>query len=286
MKDLKIGWIGLGIMGTPMASSLIKKGYDLTVYNRDPNKSLNLQSQGAEIANDPAALISAVDIVVVMVTNDQAIKDIFEGENGLLSTQTKNKTIINMSTVSPEISIRMERRCVENGNYYIDAPVSGSVKQATDATLVIIAGGDKNTFDHIKPLLEAIGKLAIHVGEVGSGNRVKLIVNTFLAIQAQALSEAMSFADDLQIDKSELMTILNNGALGSPFIKIKGEAILEGNFKPAFSLNNIVKDLKLATDIGLKYPLGKTALQSYQSAANEYGEDDIISIFNSLKKGN
>jgi 3-hydroxyisobutyrate dehydrogenase len=286
MKDLKIGWIGLGIMGSPMASSLIKKGYDLTVYNRDHKKSLNLQSQGAAIANDPASLISNVDIVVIMVTNDEAIKEIFEGENGLLSVHTKERTIINMSTVSPEISIRMEKICNENGNFYIDAPVSGSVKQATEATLVIIAGGDKKTFENVKPVLESIGKLAIHVGEVGSGNRVKLIVNTFLAIQAQALSEAMSFADDLQVDKSELMTILNNSALASPFIKIKGDAILDGNFKPAFSLNNIVKDLQLAEDIGLNYPLGKTALRSYQSAAHEYGEDDIISIFNSLKKGN
>jgi len=286
MKKSTIGWIGLGTMGIPMANSLLRNDYDLTVYNRNPEKVRTLEDQGAKVAVSPADLISKVETVIVMVTDDQAIKDIFEGPDGLLSIDTNGKTIINMSTVSPEISIQMEALCKQRGNYYLDAPVSGSVKQATEATLVIIAGGEASVFENAKPILESLGKVALRFGEVGSGNRVKLIVNTFLAIQAQALAEALSFAKDLQVDQAALMDVLNSGALGSPFVKIKGEAIVGNNFKPAFSLNNIVKDLKLAKEIGLNYPLGTTALNSYQSAAAEHGSDDIISIYNALKGAN
>ncbi|RZK64321.1 MAG: NAD(P)-dependent oxidoreductase [Pedobacter sp.] len=284
MKQQTIGWIGLGTMGNPMANSLIKNGYQLTVYNRDLEKAKAFEELGAAIAKSPSELIAAVDIVIVMVTDDKAIKDIFEGDSGLLKSEAFGKTIINMSTVSPEISQHMNSLCTELGHRYMDAPVSGSVKQANEATLIIIAGAEISLFESVKPVLETIGKLAIRFGEVGAGNRVKLIVNTFLAIQAQALAEAMCFAEDLQVDKSELLNVLNNSALGSPFIKIKGEAIVGQNFAPAFSLQNIVKDLRLAEDIGLNYPIGKTALQSYKSAAAEYGKEDIIAIFSALQK--
>jgi 3-hydroxyisobutyrate dehydrogenase len=286
MKRLKIGWIGLGTMGIPMANSLIKSGYELTVFNRNADKTQSLQEQGAAVSESPAALIAQVDIIIVMVTDDNAIKEIFQGESGLLSAQARGKTIINMSTVSPAVSIEMEALCSQQGNHYLDAPVSGSVKQATEATLIIIAGGKSEVFEKVKPVLESMGKLAIRFGDIGAGNRVKLIVNTFLAIQAQALAEAMRFAEDLQVDKTELMNVLNNSALASPFIKIKGEAVIADNFKPAFSMNNIVKDLKLAQDIGLCYPLGEMALNSYESAAAAYGSEDIISIFNAIKSAN
>ncbi|MEJ7559593.1 MAG: NAD(P)-dependent oxidoreductase [Pedobacter sp.] len=281
-----IGWIGLGTMGIPMANSLIKDGYELTVYNRNPGKTQTLKQQGAAVAESPADLIARVDIVIIMVTDDKAVREIFQGENGLLSAQAQGKTIINMSTVSPEIAIEMEALCTTQGNHYLDAPVSGSVKQATEATLVIIAGGNSAVFEEVKPVLESIGKLAIRFGEIGSGNRVKLIVNTLLAIQAQALAEAMRFAENLQVNQLELMNVLNNSALASPFLKIKGDAIVSGNFAPAFSLNNILKDLKLAKDIGLNYPLGLTALDSYQAAASAFGSDDIIGVYNSLDSEN
>jgi 3-hydroxyisobutyrate dehydrogenase len=181
MKRLKIGWIGLGTMGIPMANSLIKSGYELTVFNRNADKTQSLQEQGAAVSESPAALIAQVDIIIVMVTDDNAIKEIFQGESGLLSAQARGKTIINMSTVSPAVSIEMEALCSQQGNHYLDAPVSGSVKQATEATLIIIAGGKSEVFEKVKPVLESMGKLAIRFGDIGAGNRVKLIVNTFLA---------------------------------------------------------------------------------------------------------
>ena len=286
MNNLKIGWIGLGTMGIPMANSLLRAGFDLTTYNRTQGKDLMLEGQSNVSVSSPAELISTVDIVIVMVTDDQAINDIFEGGDGLFSAAITGKIIINMSTVSPAISIKMAALCHDQGNKYLDAPVSGSVKQATEATLVIIVGGDEDLFVQVKPILETMGKLVIRFGGVGSGNNVKLIVNTFLAIQAQALAEALAFAEKLDVGKAELMNVLNNGALGSPFVKIKGEAILSDNYKPAFTLNNIVKDLRLAKDIGLNFPLGLTALSSYESAAPEYGSLDIIGVVKAIRADN
>ena len=286
MNNLKIGWIGLGTMGIPMANSLLRAGFDLTTYNRTQGKDLMLEGQSNVSVSSPAELISTVDIVIIMVTDDQAINDIFEGGDGLFSAAITGKIIINMSTVSPAISIKMAALCRDQGNKYLDAPVSGSVKQATEATLVIIVGGDEDLFVKVKPILETMGKLVIRFGGVGSGNNVKLIVNTFLAIQAQALAEALAFAEKLDVDKAELMNVLNNGALGSPFVKIKGEAILSDNYKPAFTLNNIVKDLRLAKDIGLNFPLGLTALSSYESAAPEYGSLDIIGVVKAIRADN
>lgn len=285
MKSQKIGWIGLGTMGIPMVQSLLRADYSVTAFNRSRAKANAIQKEGVELVDTPAALISNTDVVIIMVTDDQAIKDISQGVGGLLSAEVSGKTIINMSTVSPAISTEMEALCLANGHRYLDAPVSGSVKQATEATLVIIAGGDQEVFEEVKPILESLGKLAIRFGATGSGNKVKLIVNTFLAIQAQALAEAMAFAEKLDVDQNELMTVLNSGALGSPFVKIKGEAILANNFKPAFSLNNIVKDLKLASDIGLDFPLGTTALHTFDSAAATYGTEDIIGVINALRSG-
>jgi 3-hydroxyisobutyrate dehydrogenase len=219
-----------------------------------------------------------------MVTDDRAIHDIFKGDNGLLSAGVSGKIIINMSTVSPAISKEMAAACVQQGNQYLDAPVSGSVKQAQEAQLVIMAGGDESTFEKAKPILEKIGRLAMLVGETGAGNTAKLVINTLLGIQAQALAEAVVFAQQKGINTTDLVTLVNNSALGSPFIKIKGEALLNNNFTAAFSLSNIAKDLRLAKDIGLSTPLGKVAYQTFQDAEPALGNEDIIAVYKQINR--
>lgn len=283
MNKVKIGWIGLGLMGAPMSQQLLKAGYPVTVYNRSKDKEGALKEQGAETANAPAELISQTDVVIIMVTDDKAIQEIFSGENGLLSAAVNDKVIINMSTVSPAISKQMADLCSEQGNQYLDAPVSGSVKQAETAQLVIMAGGDESAFAKVKPVLECMGKMAVNVGPVGAGNTAKLAINMLLAIHAQALAEAVVLANQNGIDTETLLNLLNNGALANPFMKIKGDAILNDNYTPAFSLNNIVKDLLLAKDIGLSAPLGEAALATYQSAKEKYGEEDIIAVIKEVR---
>jgi len=265
-------------MGNPMSQQLIKANYAVTVYNRTKEKEDAIKAQGATTAPTPSALIQQNDVVIIMVSDDKAIKDIFYGDDGLLGAKTSGKVIINMSTVSPAISKEVGAKCLEQGNHYLDAPVSGSVKQAQEGSLVVMVGGDATAFEQVKPVLEKLGKLAMLVGDNGAGNVAKLAINTLLGIAAQGLAETVILAKNNGIDPGDLTTLINNSALGSTFGKIKGEAIVNDNYKAAFALKLIAKDLRLAKDIGLSTPLGNTVHQTFQQAETEYGNEDIIAI--------
>ncbi|EOR93320.1 2-hydroxy-3-oxopropionate reductase [Arcticibacter svalbardensis MN12-7] len=278
MNTTKIGFIGLGIMGMPMALNLIKAGFPVTIYNRTKAKEEVLKAEGALVASSPAALMQENEVIIIMVTDDEAIKHLFTDENGLLSAKVSAKTIVNMSTVSPGISREMAGLCKQQGNEYIDAPVSGSVKQAESGQLVIMVGGERSAFGQVKPILDYLGKLTLFVGSHGAGNTAKLAINALLAIQAQGLAEATVFARDKGIELEDLFEMINNSAIGNTFIKIKSSLILEENYKPAFALKNIVKDLRLAKAEGLDSPLANAAYDTFQQAEPTYGEEDIIAV--------
>jgi 3-hydroxyisobutyrate dehydrogenase len=283
MSTSKIGWIGLGKMGIPMSQQLIKAGYPVTVYNRSKGKEDSLTSAGAATADTPRDLIQQTDVLIIMVSDDKAINDIFNGDNGLLAAKTTGKIIINMSTVSPAISKQVALLCGHQGNHYLDAPVSGSVKQAQDGQLVIMVGGNYAAFEQAKPILEKIGKLAMLVGDNGAGNTAKLAINTLLAFHAQGLSEAVILAEKNGIKTEDLLTLINNSALGNPFGKIKGDAIISNNYQAVFALKHIAKDLRLAKDIGLSTPLGQTVFTTFQDAEGQFGEEDIIAIIKQVR---
>ncbi|MBB5396621.1 NAD(P)-dependent oxidoreductase [Mucilaginibacter sp. AK015] len=280
----KIGWIGLGLMGNPMSQQLLKAGYPLTVYNRHKDKEAGLIQQGAGTASTPKELLQQTDIVIIMVTDDKAIREIFEGENGLLQADVSNKVIVNMSTVSPGINKEMAELCGQQGNHLLDAPVSGSVKQAETAQLVIMAGGDNDVFEQVKPILEKLGKMVTNVGTIGAGNAAKLAINTLLSFYTQGLAEAVILAKNNGIEPETLLNLLSNTAIGNPYSKLKGEAIVNNNFKAAFTLKNIVKDLQLSRDIGLDTPLGQTALKTFEAASAKFGDEDLIAIYKHLDK--
>jgi 3-hydroxyisobutyrate dehydrogenase len=217
-----------------------------------------------------------------MVSDDQAVREIFNGVNGLLSAKTTGKIIVNMSTVSPGVSKEMAVLSVEFGHEYIDAPVSGSVKQAQEGQLVIMAGGSESTFVKVKPILEVLGKMAILVGGTGAGNSTKLAINSLLALYAQGLAETVIFANQQGIKTEDLLTLIGQAALGNIFTKIKGDAILNDQYKAAFALKHIVKDLTLAKNEGLSSPLATTALETFKQAEPSYGEEDIIAVIKQL----
>lgn len=280
MKATKIGWIGLGKMGVPMAAQLIKGGYPLTVYNRNKEKTLKIAGASAP---SPAAIIQRSDVVLIMVSDDDATKEVFTGDQGLLSARATGKIIINMSTVSPGISREMALLCKEQNNHYLDAPVSGSVKQAEEGQLVIMVGGEENIFQEVKPILEYLGKLALLVGGHGSGNAAKLAINVMLAFQAQGLAEALVFARQNNIKAEDFTNLINNSALGNTFVKIKGDALLQNNFQAMFALKHIAKDLRLAKGEGLATPLGKIVFETFQQAELQFGDEDIIAIIKQIK---
>ncbi|WP_316794938.1 NAD(P)-dependent oxidoreductase [Pedobacter agri] len=279
---MNIGWIGLGNMGIPMAAQLINAGYKVSVYNRSKDKGIELNKLGSTIAETPKSLLENVDIVIIMVSDDEAIKQIFESENGLLSAEASGKIIINMSTVSPAVSKAMDQKSQQKGNAYLDAPVSGSVKQAETGQLVIMVGGDETVFEKAKPVLDTLGKLTLRVGETGAGNQAKLAINSLLALYAQGLAETVLFANNNGIKTDDLLNLINNAAIGNIFTKIKGDAILADHYKPAFALKHIVKDLRLARDEGISSPLAETALKTFESAEAAFGEEDLIAVIKSL----
>ena len=283
MEKTTIGWIGLGNMGIPMSQRLISAGYPVTVYNRTSQKASALKAAGASTAATPAELITQTEVVFMMVSDDAAIKDIFQGDNGLLKAQTTRKLFINMSTVSPGISRQTAELCRKQGSEYLDAPVSGSVKQAQDGQLVIMVGGTRSAFEKASPLLQHLGRLALHVGDHGAGNTAKLAINVLLGIHAQGLAEATLFAERHGIKTEDFMNIFNNSAMGNAFGRAKGEAITAGNYKPAFALKLIAKDLRLAHAECLDTPLAETCFRSFQQAEPAFGDLDIIGIIKQVE---
>lgn len=283
MNTITIGWIGLGNMGIPMSQRLMNAGYPVTVYNRNRAKEAALKTAGATTADTPAALISKTDVVFLMVTDDQATRDIFAGDQGLLSAKTSGKLIINMSTISPAISQEFGGLCKQQGNEYLDAPVSGSVKQALEGQLVVMVGGSKPAFEKAAPLLQHLGRLSLHLGDHGAGNTAKLAINVLLSFHAQGLAEATLFAQQHGVKIEDFMTIFNNSAMSNVFGKIKGDAILAGNYRAAFSIKNIAKDLRLAKALGLTTPLAETAYKTFQQAEPEYGDLDIIAVIKQVE---
>ena len=219
MNNIKLGWLGLGTMGMPMSRRHIDAGYPVTVYNRSKEKEAALKSAGASIATTPAHLIRQTDIVFLMVSDDQAVRDCFNGEKGLLAANATGKLIVNMSTVSPGISRELAAACKQQGNEYLDAPVSGSVKQAQEGQLVVMVGGSPEAYEKIYPLLQPLGKLVLHLGEAGAGNTIKLAINLLLSFHTQGLAEATLFANQHGIRTEDFMNVMNNGAMGNPFIQ-------------------------------------------------------------------
>lgn len=282
--NTKIGWTGLGKMGVPMSLRLLRSGYPVTVYNRTIEKEEILLHEGALSASSPSELIMQTDLIVLMVADDRAVRDVFLGKDGLLSPDgISGKIIVNMSTVSAGISVEMAGLCLAAGHHYLDAPVSGSVRQAESGELVVMAGGEKDIFDQIRPVLDVIGKLAVYAGTTGSGNTMKLAVNALLGIISQGLAEVVLFAKDQGLETSDLLKVIQNSALGNVYMKIKGEAILQDNYQAAFALKHIAKDLRLAKDAGFCSPLGKTVLETFQRAEPEHAEEDIIAVIKALK---
>jgi len=283
--NLKLGWIGLGNIGNPMVRNLLKAGFEVAVFNRTKDKETPLIEAGATSANSPQELMENCDVVLTMLSNDAAVKEIFEGKSGLLSKEYPGKIIINMSTVSPETSRYLASICNKHQIGFIDAPVSGSVKPAQEGTLVILVGGSAENYELAKPIFNALGKISIHVGAAGVASSAKLAINYLLGLNLQGLAETILFAENNGVSKEDMLTIVNEGACGNGITKIKSSSILNDSYPAAFALKHLAKDLKLAKDAGLDSPLFHPLYDSYNRALHEgLGDEDVMAIIKSLKR--
>ena len=285
MKQIKLGWIGLGNMGNPMVKNLLKAGYEVAVFNRTKSKETELINAGATSVNSPEQLIATCDVVFTMLSNDEAVKNIFEGDLGLLSKPHPDKLIIDMSTIAPETSRYLSAKCTAQNINFLEAPVSGSVKPAQDGTLIILVGGTVENYKKAKPYFDVLGKLSVHVGGAGVGSSAKLAINYLLGLNLQGLAETVLFAEKNGVSKQDMLTIINEGACGNGITKLKSAAILNNDDPAAFALKHLVKDLNLAKDAGLNSPLIKPLADSFDAAQNNgLGEEDAMAIMKYLQK--
>jgi 3-hydroxyisobutyrate dehydrogenase-like beta-hydroxyacid dehydrogenase len=270
----KVGFIGLGVMGSQMVNRLLSKGHTVTGYNRTRTKAQWLVEKGMTWADSPRAVASASDYTFAMVTNAVAIQAISEGPDGLLAGLSSGKTFIDMSTVSPTVSRTLAAKVRALGADMVDSPVSGSVITLQEGKLSLMVGGRKETFEKIKSLLLDIGPKVTHVGDNGLALSMKIAVNLSLAVQMLAFSEGVLLAEKSGIARDTAVDVLVNSAIASPMIKYRGPFVLQQPEEAWFDVNMMQKDMVLAMELGrqLDVPLPTTAVSNeFLTAARGMG---------------
>ena len=280
MKTENVGFIGLGNMGNPMAKNLEKAGFPLAVYNRNIARTTDFVAQST-VYSEVTDLIGASDVVFTMLTNDDAVEEVY---GKILEQPISGKLFVDMSTIAQDVSINLANKLKAKGAAFLDAPVAGSTKPAAEGTLIIMVGGEQTDLERARPYLEKMGKSIKHLGENGKGIAAKLAINYFLSIIYQGLAETILFSDQLGIERSEMLEIINDSASGSGATKVKTPLLVEGNYTAAFALDLMLKDIRLAQQAGATYPLLGTLLDTYQKAhENGLGQLDVIGIIESIK---
>jgi 2-hydroxy-3-oxopropionate reductase len=255
-----IGFIGLGIMGRPMAKNLIKAGYKLAVYDKFA-KFDDLVALGAEGASSNKDAASKSDIIITMLPNSPHVKEAVLGQGGVIEGAKAGAVVVDMSSIAPAASQEVGAALKAKGIEFLDAPVSGGEPKAVDGTLAIMVGGPQAVFDKVKPILEKMGSSVILVGDVGAGNVTKLANQIIVALNIAAVSEAFVLAAKAGVEPAKVFDAIKGGLAGSTVMNAKVPMILDGNFKPGFRIELHIKDLQNALDTGhnLGVPIPLTA---------------------------
>lgn len=284
MTNLKnIGFIGLGTMGAPMASNLLKAGYPVTVFNRTASKTAPLAKQGAATASSPREAAASADVVITMVSNDASIAEVYEGADGLLAGIRPGTTVIDCSTISPALVKRLAAQITALGGAFLDAPVTGSSPAAIDGTLVFMVGGAADALEQVMDLFDTMGKKVLHMGDNGSGAIAKLAHNTIVGINNLALAEGFAIAARSGLPAERFLELVQLGSAGSKAAELKGRKIIEHDFTNQFSLALMLKDLKLASALtdgsGIPAPMLSLAKSLFQAGETQgFGDEDLSSI--------
>ena len=284
-----LGYVGLGVMGGRVADRLLTKGHAVTGYNRTRSKAQWLIDRGMKWADSPRAVAEAADVVFVKVTDSAALEAVANGPDGVLSGIGTGKLLIDMSTVSPAVSRALAARVRERGADMVDAPVSGSVTTLEQGKLSMMVGGERATFDRVKPLLEDIGPKVTYVGGNGLAVSMKIAVNLSLAVQMLAFSEGVLLAEKSGIDRKTAVEVLTNSVIASPMVQYRGPFVLGLPEEAWFSMDMMQKDMTLALEMGrrLRVPLPTTAVTNeFLTAARGAGlaEEDFAAVFHLLAR--
>jgi len=284
-----IGFIGLGIMGEAMAANILKQGHPLIVYNRTAEKAAALVDAGAMVADKPSQVADASDVIILMLTGEEAVDAVLFGEGGLLSGDCEGKTVINMSTVPVECSKHWAKELAGHGMTLIDAPVSGSKVPAQTGTLVILAGGPEAVIREQEPLLLSMGRKVIYCGPTGSGSAMKLAINLLLGIMIEGMAEALHLAESSGLASETLLDAVASGPLSCTLFQLKEEMFKTGDYPPQFPFKHMAKDMQFvlaaAAENGAHLPLGTELAKLFSPAADaKLQEQDFAAVKTLLEK--
>ena len=285
---MRIGFIGLGVMGQPMVRHLLAADHDVTVH-RVTERSQNLITAGATGASSPADVASHSDVVILMLPDTPDVDSVLFGENGVVAALSPKSLVIDMSSISPTATVDFARRVEAAGSDYLDAPVSGGETGAREATLTIMVGGRPDVFDRAVPIFDVLGRSITHIGEAGAGQIAKVANQIVVGLTIEAVGEALMLASRAGVDPAVVRTALMGGLASSKILDVHGQRMIDRTFQPGFRLRLHRKDLSLALEtakeLGLSLPNTALTAQLMNSAvAQGDAESDHSALIRSLER--
>ncbi|MGH7716348.1 MAG: 2-hydroxy-3-oxopropionate reductase [Vulcanimicrobiaceae bacterium] len=281
-----IGFIGLGIMGKPMARNLMRAGYSLVVHNRGRGPVDELEKEGAKAATTSKEVAQQSDVVITMLPDSPDVEAVVLGKDGVLEGIKSGATLIDMSTITPATARRVAEEVRKKGGKALDAPVSGGEKGATDATLSIMAGGPQVVFDAVLPILQTLGKNIVLVGDSGAGQIAKAANQLVVGVTIEAVAEALALAEAAGVDPAKVRAVLLGGFAQSKILDAHGQRMLDGNFAPGFKSKLHQKDMRIVTqtaqESGLDAPAAKLVLDRFNKLVDGGGGEKDHSALRTL----
>ncbi|MBI1388762.1 MAG: NAD-binding protein [bacterium] len=285
----RYGFVGLGIMGNAMATNLLKAGFQVTVWNRNPSRCDSLAALGAQVAESPRETAAASDVTFAMLSDPAASLEVCFGSEGVLRGIRPGCGYIESSTIDAATSRSISEAVKKQGGRYLEAPVSGSKKPAEDGALIFLAAGDESLYQETAAAFDAMGKKHLFLGEVGQGARMKLVINMILGGMMATFCEGLALGEKSGLDGGLILEILDAGAAANPMFRVKGAPMLKGEFPASFPLKHMQKDMHLALacgdELGLPLHCTATANEIYKQARAAGSEDeDFSAIFQVIKQ--
>lgn len=272
-----IGFIGLGLMGKPMARNLLKAGYPVVVWNRTAARADELVREGAKLGKNPRETAAGTDVLITIVSDPSALEQVLWGTDGALGALKRGSTYIDSSTISPELARRVAAAGAERGVDFLDAPVTGGTWGAEEGKLVFMIGGEKEVLDRVQPVLAAMGQRFFLLGPNGAGQTVKLAMNLILALEVDALAEAMALVTRAGVPGEKLVEVMQSSMARAAVLDVKAPLILKNEYPPSFPLRLMHKDMRLALELArqenLSLPAAAASFTTY-SAVKEAAKDD------------
>ncbi len=290
-NGMKVGVIGLGLMGAALSRRLLSQKHEVHVYDRMPSKTSQFVGGGATAHQTPRDLGMSVEVAFTLVTDQQAVDSVTLGESGLFEGMKAGSLWVEMSTIDPDASKRQAEECHRRGIERLDAPVAGGPKWIEEGRVMLLVGGSREVFEKRLPLLNQIAASVLYLGEDGNGHKMKLLLNLYLGMVSVAFCEVLTLSRKIGFDPQLFMETVNKSVHKSYFTEVRAPPILKGDFKPAFSLKNLLKDLLLAQDQAKRHgavlPASTATTELFGIAANlGQAEMDYTSIALTLAKLN